>query len=283
MIQLAEKKGLLMDLSPLQSTSGGKEMDINQRILDMATINGKLLMLPYAAFPKVIMYNKGFFDAANIPYPQGDWTWEQFREISEKIKTESGPGSALTYDPFTFDILMGSTGKHILSPKGDTSVGYLDSPEAISTIQWLNAYYQDYEFNGFQQAPLKDPDDSILFGNKQLGMVLTGSTSRYMSFQGKEELGTAPIPYFESGKRASWMGLSGLSISQKSEHPEEAWKFIEYLTLISNEDSVQFAQGGVLTSKTVADAAGQSSDPSMNVNLDEMNYVEKSSRNFNPL
>jgi hypothetical protein len=52
---------------------------------------------------------------------------------------------------------------------------------------------------------------------------------------------------------------------------------------MNNGDSVQIAGGGVLASKNVADAAGQSSDPSMQVNIDEMNYAVKSSSDFNLL
>jgi multiple sugar transport system substrate-binding protein len=65
----------------------------------------------------------------------------EFRDISKKIKPTQGP--LLAYDPMIMDLLMASTGKRVLSPEGNTSVGFLDSPEAIRTIQWLNAYYHN--------------------------------------------------------------------------------------------------------------------------------------------
>jgi multiple sugar transport system substrate-binding protein len=277
-IPLAEKKGLLLDLIKFQSSSDARNIDINPNILDTFTVNGKLFMLPYVAYPKVIFYNKAFFDAAHIPYPQDGWTWEQFREISKKIKPKSGYGSELRYDPYTLDVLMGSTGKRMLSPNGDTSVGYLDSPEAISKIEWLNAYYKDDEL---KSGPISGLTAS--FETEQIGMILnaTSVSQFYASLQ--DRLGIASLPHFEGGKRANLIGFSGFAISQKSKHPQEAWKFIEYLTLTKNEDSVQFSNGGILTSSSVAEAAGQSSDPSKSVALDEMNYVVKSSSDYNPL
>ncbi|QGQ99321.1 extracellular solute-binding protein [Paenibacillus psychroresistens] len=81
-LPLAESKDLLYNLLQI---SGAKKMDINKQILDLATINGKLLTLPYAANPNAIFFNKNIFDEAHIPYPQGDWTWEEFRDVSKKL------------------------------------------------------------------------------------------------------------------------------------------------------------------------------------------------------
>jgi ABC-type glycerol-3-phosphate transport system substrate-binding protein len=60
-------KGLLLDLLPLQQSSGAKEIDINQDILDSAMSDGKLLILPFSALPNAVLYDKGLFDAAHIP------------------------------------------------------------------------------------------------------------------------------------------------------------------------------------------------------------------------
>ncbi|WP_130605965.1 ABC transporter substrate-binding protein [Cohnella abietis] len=279
---LAEQNGWLRDMSSLVSLSGPGQMDINQTILEAGTINGKLLLLPYAVNPRVILYNKDIFDKARIPYPQEEWTWEQFRDISKKIKPSIGSGSVLPYEPLTFDVLMASTGKGILSPSGDTSVGYLDSPEAVRTIQWLNQYYQDNVDELHKLSPKSNSDALDGFVDYSTGMILNSAFSKFYSFEGtnKDKLGIASLPYFEAGKRANAIGFSTIGISQKSQHPQEAWAFIEYLTLTNNEDSIQFSDT-ILTSAKVAEAAGQTTDPSKSVALKEMDYVVKSSSEAN--
>jgi multiple sugar transport system substrate-binding protein len=274
---LADKKGLLMDLMPLMQTYGSKEISIPQQILDTAMVNGKLLQVPYAVYPSLVYYNKEIFDKAQIPYPQGDWTWEQFRAISKKLKTTYG--SILAYDSDTLELLMGSTGKGTISPDGETTVGYLDSPEAVRTIQWLNAYYHD---DDQKKAPMTYIDAFEQFDqNKTAGMVIKAGDVLSNS-DNKDIMGIAPLPHFEGGNRANQVGLSGFGVSQKSKHPEAAWKFIEYLTIIKNEDSIRFAEGFLTTSKSIAEATGQSSDPIKSIIVDEMSYAIKSWVNINP-
>ncbi len=131
-------------------------------------INGKLLLLPYSAIPNAMLYNKDLFDKANIPYPQGDWTWEQFSDISLKLDPDGVP--LLDYSPDILDFLMAGTGKGVLSPNGDTSVGYLDSPEAIRTLQWLNAYYHDKKIT---TLPVINMNLYEQFNGQETGMFIS--------------------------------------------------------------------------------------------------------------
>jgi multiple sugar transport system substrate-binding protein len=262
--QYASDKGLLQDLLRLQQSYGIKEIDIDKRILDAEKIVDQLLILPIQADPQAVFYNKDFFDAAHIPYPQADWTWEQFRDISKQLKPTNG--SILFYDFNTLNLLMSSTGKSMLSPDGDTFVGYMDSPEAIRALQWLNAYYNDdivktvpASYDAFQQ-----------FNGLQAGMVI-GNMSHTQQFNLGDKLGVAPPPHFEGGERANPTTFWGFGISKKSKHPEEAWKFLEYLTLTKNEDSIKYADSFLTTSKSMSEATGQSSDPTKNIYVEEMN------------
>jgi multiple sugar transport system substrate-binding protein len=262
--QEASNKRLLLDLLQLQQMSGSNEIDINKRILDAEMVNGQLLVLPIQAYPQVVYYNKAFFDDAKIPYPQADWTWEQFGDISKKLKPTNG--SILFYHPVTFDLLMSSTGKSMLSPDGKTFVGYLDSPEAIRTLRWLNAYYID----DIEQTAPAGFDGLLQFSGLQTGMVIGNiDFIRYINLG--DELGVAPLPHFEGGVRANPTSFSGFGISQKSKHPQEAWKFLEYLTLTKNEDSIKYADSFLTTSKTMSEATRQSSDPTKSIFIDEMN------------
>ncbi|RIE02526.1 extracellular solute-binding protein [Cohnella faecalis] len=136
-VQVAGQENLLFDL---RRVSDKKALDIPERVLDLASIDGKLLALPYAAYPSIVMYNKETFDAANLTYPQGEWTWEQFQDIAEKINKDGG--SLLPYDIEALDLLAGSAGQGLLSPDGETAVGYLDSPEAIKALRWMNETYR---------------------------------------------------------------------------------------------------------------------------------------------
>jgi multiple sugar transport system substrate-binding protein len=277
-LQALEKEEVLVDLLSLQRSSGSKEIDIYKGILDMGMVNDKLLALPYSIDPYVVIYNKDFFDAAHIPYPEVDWTWEQFRSISKQLKPTGG--SMLPYMPQFIDLLMAGYGKGMLSPNGETAVGYLDSPEAVQTVRWLNAYFHD---------DTEKKDTGVLgtdygFETFNTGMVL-GSFYSYSYYKGKfgdrkDRIGVASLPHFEDGERANQLiYMEGFGITQKSKHPDAAWRFIEYLALSANEDSVKFEEYYLTPSKSMSEAFHQDSDPIKRIFEDEMYHVVKPSPN----
>jgi multiple sugar transport system substrate-binding protein len=266
---------LLWDLLQLQKSSESREIDIDQQILDSTMVDGKLLTLPYSAYPQVMLYNKEIFDAAHISYPQNDWTWEQFREISKKFERTNSP--VIDLGSSMLELLMAGKGESLLSPDGDTAIGYLDSPEAIRMVQWRNAYFRDVLVTN--STFIENSAVYARFISNSSAMLISSYGNEFSNFQGsnKTKLGVAPMPHFEGGKRASLVYYDGFGISQKSKHPEAAWKFIDYLTLTKNEDSVKFAEHILTTSRSLAEATGQSKDPIKSIYMDETNYAVKPS------
>jgi ABC-type glycerol-3-phosphate transport system substrate-binding protein len=87
-----------------------------------------------------------------------------------------------------------------------------------------------------------------------------------------DTIGVAPLPYFEGGNRASPMNLQGFGITKKSKHPQEAWKFLEYLILTKHDNTNKLADYYLTPSKSMSETTGQSSDPIKSIFLDEINY-----------
>ncbi|WEK56389.1 MAG: extracellular solute-binding protein [Candidatus Cohnella colombiensis] len=260
-------KDLILDLTSYLPNN----IDIPQKILDLATIDGKLLVLPYGAYVPAVLYDKDLFDQAQIPYPESEWTWEQFAEISKRLDTSYG---SISYSPFSLDTLMISMGASTLSPDGENAVGYFDSPEAVRAVQWLNEYYRSDEG---KKAPMGFMNYFGYFDGSETAMIIGSNNLSFSRFEGenKKKLGAAPLPYFVDGRRATQIGYSGYAISRNCKHPEAAWKFIEYLTLDSNQYSIKFAENYLPTSQSVAEAAGLNSDSNMKMYSEELNYAVK--------
>lgn len=268
------KQDLLLDLLTLQQTAGPREMGIPQRILDLSTTHGKLLTLPYSFSPYAVYYNKQLFDQSQIPYPNGVWTWEEFRDVSRKLKAPYG--SILAYDIWTLDTLMASTSQGLLSPDGTTAVGYLDSPETVRAIGWLNDYYKD---DAGKKGPMGFNDSFERFRDHQAAMIVSDFNPQ---FADSAKYGAAPLPHFASGKRTNPIEFVGFGIARKSKHPKEAWEFLQHLVLNKNEDSTRFAQHLLTTNQTIAETTGQRTDPIKRTFHDEMNYSVIPSLSSNP-
>ncbi|MBO9604513.1 MAG: extracellular solute-binding protein [Paenibacillaceae bacterium] len=274
LLQKAYQDKLLLDLLPVQRMYGTKEIDIDKQILDSATIDGQLLALPVSANPLFVLYHKKLFDAADIPYPQEDWTWEQFQAISKQLNG----GPLLEYSPGSLNMLMAGTGKQIVSPGGDAAVGYLDSAEAVQTLRWLNDYYR--EVAGKEPAKsFVDLYDS--FSKLQTGMFFYSYLNQlYIDGEiydkNKEgNIAMASLPHFAGTKRANPVDVSGYGIAKKSKHPQEAWQFLEYFALSAHENTKALADFYLSTSKSVAKASGQNTDPIKKVPVGELKYAVK--------
>ena len=46
----------------------------------------------------LLVYNKEMFDAADVPYPTDDWTWEDLADASKKIHDETGKYGFMAYN-----------------------------------------------------------------------------------------------------------------------------------------------------------------------------------------
>jgi multiple sugar transport system substrate-binding protein len=283
-METIDKNGILIDLMSLVPDSNN--IDIDPKILDSIKFHEKLYALPYSFSPFVVLYNKSLFDVAHIPYPEDNWTWEQFRTISKKILPEQG--SDIAYDIITLEALSASKGKSILSPNGDTFVGYLDSPEAVEALKWLNAYYHDDKTKADQYGAsgsrlffsnilgvLRDPGNSgRTFFSGVRGMILADlqSYTIYKESLG-DDLGVASLPHFENGERVNPLFYQGYAISKKSKNPQAAWEFLKYLTLTNQENTGALTQNYLTTSKSIGLAIQQDTDPIKRVFANEIKYA----------
>jgi len=88
--------------------------DVDKRLLDGLSDQGKLYFLPNTWNTMLIYYNTKMFQAAGLDRPGDDWTWDDFLAAATKLTTGSG-GSRCTASP--------SPTSTSASPPGSTPTG----------------------------------------------------------------------------------------------------------------------------------------------------------------
>ena len=77
--------------------SGRQLLDVSDVAKDLTdTVNGlaeyqmdgKTYAIPYRGDSWVLYYNKALFDKADVPYPDGSWTWDDYVSTSKQITTK---------------------------------------------------------------------------------------------------------------------------------------------------------------------------------------------------
>lgn len=231
--------GVLKPLTDHFRKEGNPE-DFPKSTLDTYTYQDEIYMAPLAESSIAMFYNKKLFEAKGLPLPSPNpdepWTWEQVLQAAVALQDpergiagiDPGQGfpnpSATAY--FKFPILW-QFGGDIMDPEGRTAKGYLDSPASRQALKFYADLYNVYRVSAYEYPP--DP-----FPTGKLAITIEGSwTLSYLAEKFPEfKLGTdydiAPLP--KGTRQAVANGSWALGMSSQTAYPDEAWKFIHWVT-----------------------------------------------------
>ncbi|WP_330696959.1 sugar ABC transporter substrate-binding protein [Candidatus Epulopiscium viviparus] len=192
----------------------------------------------YYAVPKdidtiALWYNKTMFDAAGIEYPNEDWTWDDMTQAARKLTKADGSqyGIAMRNDTNQegyYNILY-SNGGRILNE--DKTKSMLDDPKTIEGMEVLETWINEGLMPSL--ATMSETPAEVLMQSGQVAMALHGSwmlPSYKTSDYALANIDIAELPKSAAtGDRVSVYNGLGWAAAANTEHPEEAWKLVEYL------------------------------------------------------
>ncbi|WP_040949032.1 ABC transporter substrate-binding protein [Gorillibacterium massiliense] len=274
-----EKQNKLMDLNLLNSEGLDLTQYFAPKLLDMTTVDGKLLGITLAAYDMSIGYSKEWFDKANLPYPTSDWTWDDFVSTAIQLKQANAAGMDSAYGAiiplfpeFVESIAMGK-GSGFLSPDGTTASGYWDGEPAVDTVKWLQNLIRDGVIPK-DTSDMQSITDSL---GLTTGMLLSISPLFSDLANSGKPIATVSMPHFTDGERVSAPYITVLGISSGSKYPHAAMKYIQALTLEDNNITRQAFQMGLSVSKAVFDKIGDKVAPYIVQEYNDLQFAQKRS------
>jgi ABC-type glycerol-3-phosphate transport system substrate-binding protein len=234
--------GLILDLAPLMDADAAfKRDDFLPGALEQYASKGGSWVLPRYLNVQVLSYNKDLFKAAGLPEPKAGWTWTDLLGNAEQLAKKNGSRVD------TYGYLDSSGGFlpliAILQDQGIDLINTpaqqvkLDSPEVIAAVKRLRAlidagalFRPEYKEGA---API-DPGQSIrdgkvaIWGQEFVQVVDGPATSGLQQEEYSFAVGKAPYPSTFAGFYGG--GADGYIISAGTAHPNEAWKWIEFLS-----------------------------------------------------
>lgn len=184
-----------------------------------------------------IWFNKDIFDKYHEPYPNGEWTWEQFIPVAQRLTIRDKNGRTSQFG-FLFDVVLvwqqfiWQWGGRVFNEDGTKCT--IDSPEAIAGIQFMHDLIYTYRVSPTpveEQAASKGGWGSgniTLFGANKSAMANGGrwwlcSLRTYKDLH----LGAVESPY---GKYKVFYGYGKSTlINKNSPRRKEALKYLIYL------------------------------------------------------
>ncbi len=268
------EKNILIDLAPYTKDDYDME-DIVPNVKGLLTVDGKVPVMSIGGATIAVYYNKKLFDAANIPYPQAGWTWEQFRDIAKQLTITEGSkttqyGANLDLGKDWVEPFIVSNGGSYLSEDGTTAVGYLNGDKTVDAFEKIWELYNVDKVapNPAEMMALKGID---LFATGKVAMNVNGSWAQGDLRNNPDiQFGVVALPTMSTGKQTSLLYASGMGISTKSKHQDEAWKFLLELTSPDTEAGKGWAKSNLAISKKLAAESKQSEDPYLSVFVEQL-------------
>jgi multiple sugar transport system substrate-binding protein len=237
---------MLMDLTDKISKSSEVKLSNYPEGLDkIYNMNNKQYAIPKDYDTIGLWYNKTMFDKAGIPYPDETWTWDKLYEAAKKLTTGDGKQYgflAPLHNQEGYYNFVYQNGGTIIT---DDKVSGYDNPKTIEAMKFYVKFVQD----GLSPKIFDDAARAQAMQNGLCAMGFFGSwnlsgfaANDYMA----KNFNVAVLPSSNDGKRASIFNGLGNAISANTKHPEEAWKWVEYLS--SKEGQTRQADLGVAIS-----------------------------------
>ena len=192
-------------------------------------MDGELYALPYRTNDWVLFYNKDIFDAANVPYPTNDMTWEELAEIAPQVTSGEGGSKiyGMYYQPKVSFILP-------------FMVGYIDDYDNmtsdLSQMAYPIQYFMDLQNSGSYQSYAEAKSmsqDQTYFFNGLNAMFYDGSWFVQMLCDEESvdfEWGVAKSPYWEGTEQKGFATTTPIAINSTTEKVDAAWQLLSFLT-----------------------------------------------------
>jgi multiple sugar transport system substrate-binding protein len=242
-----ESNDLLMDLTDRIAKSTVTDLSkFPPDLVGMYSLNGKIWAIPKDLDTIGLWYNKTMFDEAGLAYPDETWTWDTLKDAAKKLTTKDHYGylAFISNQENYFNFIFQNGGWVISNDK--KSSGYGD-PKTIEAIQFLVDFVKDGTSPGLNITA--ENSSAALFESGTVAMAYFGSWM-LSELGGNDYVAAncdlAVLPSGRDGKRASTYNGLGWVASANTNHPEEAWKLLEFF---SREDvQRKLSQSGIAIS-----------------------------------
>ncbi|MFO7682719.1 MAG: sugar ABC transporter substrate-binding protein [Chloroflexota bacterium] len=235
------------------------EADFYTPVIDSFRFADELWCIPQNMSSLVVYYNQDLFDAAGLPYPADNWTWNDFLTAAQRLTVDlDGNGRSDQYGagieptlnrlaPFIWQ----AGGELVDDPQNPTRLA-LDSAAAQAGMQWFVNLQTEYGVV---------PDALAQSAESSESRFLNGTLAMYFnSRRGVPTYRTitnftwdvAPLP--RGSQQAGILHSDGYCMAATSKQKEAAWRFIEFANSMAGQELIARTGRTVPSLRAVAES-----------------------------
>ncbi|TDT33889.1 ABC transporter substrate-binding protein [Naumannella halotolerans] len=224
------QQGAIADLSEAMQTAGYDDSQLASQV----QVDGATYSIPAVNFSYMLFTNDKLLSEAGVDEPPS--TRSEFLSAAEAV-TEKGDASGWAL-PLSLESPVGvqndvmswnwaSGGRMLANGQPD-----LTNPDVTATVDYIKQL-NDAGVIAPGAANLKEQDKVEEFTNERVGMMISSLAHINLLRENNPDLefSVSPVPVADgfSGTPGVTFASWGVGVSSQTEHPEEAWKLIEFL------------------------------------------------------
>ena len=180
--------------------------------------------IPWVYAGHLLYFNMDLFDEAGIDYPTADWTWEDFAVAAEQLTVRDG-GRTVQFGADS--IGFGGIWYSMIAAGGDAILSDDMNLELGAGLRRALEFQYRLTSEGISPEPSSGGDVADLFASGRAAMTRNGS----WMVRGYQNSGfrfdVVPMPRDMANSTSLHTGF--FTINSASDHPEEAWRFVEFM------------------------------------------------------
>ncbi len=226
------------------------------------THKGRLMALPGDYMPMVLIYNRELFQAVGLDPTKPPRTWSEFLDDARRLtRATRGDGRVDQWGfslplaknpglPLRITPIIWSFGADFMTPDGRHSA--LNTPEFREAFRFIVELATVHKVVPPGMTTFGPQDVRTQVAQRRVAMKIGSGWSLSIinainpELHVPQALEMAPVPVGKKHVTVYW--LSGWVMSPHTQHPEEAWKFIKFLTS-KETDKKFFEDSWVLSSR----------------------------------
>lgn len=225
----------VVDLTDLLKGSGAYG-NLSPAHIQAATADGEVYGVPYVADTSLYLYNKDLFRQAGLDPDEPPSTWDELADAAKRISAlgddvygayiSGGSPGSLAYD---FTPLIWAQGGSVVNDDGTFD---FDNQQVKDALAFMQQLYQDGDIPDTARTDTGDGFFSVFAAGK-IGINFSGGNGVNTQTLGEDpafDFGLAPIPGKQDGESATFSGGDVAAITTSSEHKNEAWDFVNWLS-----------------------------------------------------
>ncbi|MBN1874583.1 MAG: sugar ABC transporter substrate-binding protein [Anaerolineae bacterium] len=223
----------------------------------------QLWCIPQNISSLVVYYNRDLFDAAGVPYPADDWTWDDFLALARALTRDvDGDGVIDEYgagiDPNLFRLapfIWQNGGELVAYPvSGDQNPTRLslDTPAALEAFQWfVDLQVREHVVPDAVAEAAESGETRFL--NGRLAMYFN-SRRGVPTYRTIEDFAWDVAPLPRRVQAAGILHSDGYCMAARAANKDAAWMFIEFSNSVAGQTLVAATGRTVPSLRTVAES-----------------------------